>query len=112
MVKAIPKFDCKAGCDDCCGIVPFSLSEMIAASERHPLVAWEPFANGTYVSTSAASTLKCPFSENGCKIYDIRPTICRLFGAVDHPRMTCPHECGPKKKLSDAQAQVHLREVA
>lgn len=55
-------------------------------------------------------TLTCPYAVNGrCEIYEQRPLICRLFGAVDAPLMTCPHGCGPVGKLTDEQAGEMMR---
>lgn len=49
----------------------------------------------------------CPYLEHGrCSIYALRPTICRIWGAVDEPRMTCRHGCGPVRKLTSAEARA------
>ena len=38
--------------------------------------------------------------ENGeCKVYNIRPMICRLWGLVE--MMKCPHGCVPDKVLNN-----------
>lgn len=100
-------FECKAGCDDCCGPVPFTDQEKEAAQKVRPFVQWERFGPH-WVPSSAMETLECPFSKGGCQVYDTRPMICRLFGAVDNPRMKCPHGCGPKNFLTDAEAAERL----
>ena len=105
MMRSIPTFSCKSGCHDCCGLVPFSDAEKARAIAIRLLEQWERFDDRSWVATAALQTLTCPFlTKVGCGIYDIRPAICRLFGAVDNPKMTCPHGCGPMKKLTDNQA--------
>lgn len=34
--------------------------------------------------------------DGKCSIYEDRPFICRVFGAVKSERMRCPHGCKPK----------------
>jgi uncharacterized protein len=105
----IPAFDCKPGCHDCCGVVPFSDSEKRAAQARFPLVAWKKFGADSWLASGALKTFSCPFVGNGgCSIYAIRPTVCRLFGAVDNELMRCPHGCGPDALLSEAQSRAAL----
>jgi uncharacterized protein len=100
-------FDCKTGCDGCCGPVPFTDSEKASAQKVRPFEQWEAFGKH-WIPASALTTMTCPFSRNGCEVYETRPMVCRLFGAVDNPRMKCPHGCGAKKLLTDAEAAVLL----
>lgn len=110
--RSIPTFDCKLGCHDCCGLVPFSDAEKQAAMKRRPLEQWERFSAESWVPKAALDTFRCPFlTATGCGIYDDRPMVCRLFGAVDHPMMTCPKGCGPERKLSDVQSRALIRGV-
>jgi len=105
----IPSFACKSGCHDCCGIVPFTDAEKAGAVMLRPLEQWEPFQRGSWVARAALDTFRCPFlTRDGCGIYDARPMVCRLFGAVDHPMMTCPHGCGPKRKLTEVESRAAL----
>lgn len=110
MIK-IPSFKCLGGCTDCCGIVPFSEAEKAAVIERKPLVRWLeiPGAEGVWFPEDTLREHSCVFAKDGgCQIYDIRPMICRLFGAVDNDLMRCPHGCKPKRLLSDANAKAML----
>lgn len=94
----IPSFKCKPGCTDCCGPVPFSKWE------------WDRVSDKRHATPEHIKTLTCPYAVNGrCEIYEQRPLICRLFGAVDAPLMTCPHGCGPVGKLTDEQAREMMR---
>lgn len=42
-------------------------------------------------------------SEEGCVIYPVRPALCRLFGVVDAPAMTCPHGARADKLLTKTE---------
>ena len=94
--KTIPKFKCKEGCYDCC--------EMITMTR----VEWENIEPKLCAAVSnekgqVLASLLCPYINDGrCSIYENRPTICRLFGAVETPRLTCPHGCGP-----DPESKLH-----
>lgn len=88
----IPAFTCKKGCHDCCGPVPFSEEELARVDERE------------------LTSLTCPYlSKNGCDIYEERPIMCRLFGAVED--LPCPHGCRPIGLMSSQQAHKILTSV-
>ena len=79
----IPSFDCIEGCNDCCGVVPWSRWERLQV-ERNKQVEEEEI---------------CPYSSpRGCEVYEHRPIFCRLFGTVRG--LECPHGCGPRTLLS------------
>lgn len=107
-MRPIPSFACESGCHVCCGPVHFSDAERARAATHRPLLSWTR-KDGRWVPTVALETHRCPFlGESGCTIYADRPTICRLFGAVEDLR--CPMGCGPKPRrmLSQAEAREHL----
>ena len=86
----IPTFDCVPGCTDCCGPVPFSRWEWDQVKDKRVAVC-----------------IDCPYSAaDNCAIYEDRPMMCRLFGAVDDPRLTCPHGAGPAVKLTAEQGSA------
>lgn len=93
LYKKIPEFRCKDGCNECCGPVP--------------LTDWEAKRLGVKgnMTPTKEGSLTCIFStKNGCKVYDKRPFMCRLFGTAKESRLECPKGCGPKTPLTDAQA--------
>lgn len=115
--RAVPKFNCIAGCTACCTVVPFSDKDKAALSAIKPFLAWERNTRGSgWIIKQAKETGRCPFlGGNGCSIHGtpVYPQICALFGAVDHPQMTCPFGCGPKRKLSaEEAARMHQEERA
>jgi uncharacterized protein len=92
MYSKIPTFQCREGCTDCCGPVPFSKTEWDSISDKRK---------------AETGTLACPYSlSGGCDIYKDRPFICRLFGTAKNPTLTCPHGCGPKHKMSSEKADA------
>jgi len=87
----IPDFPCNR-CMECCGPVPFSKWE------------WERLED-----KRKGKGLTCPYAVDGkCEIYDKRPLMCRLFGAVVNLR--CPHGCRPGKLLSVEEAMEIMEE--
>ena len=94
--ERIPSFGCIPGCTDCCGPVPFSEAEwarLTPEEQAKPLV-----------------THRCQFvGPTGCTIYDRRPLLCRLFGTVNEPKMTCSHGCGPEQTLTPIQGRTIMR---
>ena len=99
--KKIPSFQCKSGCHDCCGVILMSRVE------------WENIPDiGGYVKAKHPPDLTCRFlGIKDCRIYENRPTICRLFGAVDAVFLTCPHGCAPTFKLTNEQGREISRTV-
>lgn len=91
--KKIPTFTCKKGCHDCCGPVPFSKKEWKRVKDKRK-----------------ATSINCPYiGEKGCDIYEERPMMCRLFGAIEDLR--CPHGCRPFYFLSRKEAKEILEAV-
>lgn len=74
--------NCKEGCSDCCGPVPFSDKE------------WEKVKNRP---RRGDNSLKCQFLiDNKCSIYEDRPYICRIFATTKGVKeLECPHGCKP-----------------
>lgn len=95
LYEGIPPVPCIPGCTDCCGPVPFTLTEWAlipVPMQRH----------------RAKGTLDCPYSLNrGCDIYASRPLLCRLFGATLDPMLQCPHGRRAEHPLT-TEASNHL----
>lgn len=79
----IPDVGCKGLCRPwCSGVVHATSRErqrVAAVGQPLPVVDAGPCPNLT--------------DEGGCGVYDVRPLICRLWGAVEN--MPCPHGCTP-----------------
>jgi Fe-S-cluster containining protein len=54
----------------------------------------------------------CPFAMpgKGCRVYEERPLMCRLYGTVEDLR--CPHGYQPKQLLTSREARGIIRTYA
>jgi len=95
LYDAIPGFQCKPGCQDCCGPVPFSRTE------------WNRIADKRTTTARKTPSLTCPYAVDGkCECYEHRPFVCRLFGTVttEGSLMRCPHGCHPENPFTEEEA--------
>lgn len=60
-----------------------------------------------------AGNLQCVFLDdaNKCSIYDIRPAVCRIFGASEHHRLTCPHGARPERLMTVKETDALMDKV-
>lgn len=88
-------------CGDCCGPV------VVSASERKRIKNWCEEHYGVEFGAPTYGQYTCRFfdKERGCLIYPVRPALCRLFGVVDVPLMTCPHGARADKLLTKAETE-------
>jgi uncharacterized protein len=95
----IPKLDCQRKCQECCGPILMSRFE------------WQRICSQLHREPKGNADLTCPMLKNGtdCRVYTIRPAICRLWGTVE--KMACPHGCVPERWLSDDEAHGILNEL-
>lgn len=99
---------CKRGCSDCCGPVPVCAAEAARIASPQPLARWER----GWITPVRGDCMSCAYaSPMGCTIYETRPILCRLFGAVDHPGMTCPHGARAKRLLRNDEARQLIEEA-
>lgn len=62
------------------------------------------------VSDAADETFYCEALKDGrCTVYDIRPLICRIWGAVED--MRCPFGCVPERYLTAEEATSLLAQA-
>jgi len=97
LYQELPTVACKGLCVESCGPIQCSSLERIIMP---PL----PEPKG----------MRCPFlsDEGRCVSHVSRPLLCRLFGAIDHPLMTCVHDCEvTPRKLTHAEGQEKLRQI-
>jgi len=114
------KFNCKR-CGQCCGVAPFTKKEYKeakkAAAKLGVSLVKQYIGNKPYyiprsiynkmnqpleqvIISVKTADFDCPFlgkNEAGnhyCKIYNIRPEICRLFGSYGHlsEELKCPNQ--------------------
>lgn len=101
MYASVPAVHCqhKCGSGVCGAIIAYPIEiQRMEDLARRPL-------------TFSTATLTCGYYapiENRCLVYDVRPLICRLYGAVQHHRMRCPFGCVPDRWLSHGDVQTML----
>ena len=86
---------CKPACGKCCGPVPWAPAEIARVAERIPQGTERfpaPGGPDGFLLLADPRTGLCAFlsAERACTVYDARPLLCRMFGAVDAPNMRCP----------------------
>lgn len=94
----IPSTNCKGLCTDQCTAIAMSEGEHAVLRQRIPSF---PRVNEMISDlTEQREGYHCPALTFGrCIVYEDRPTICRLYGAVDHQLLRCPHGCEPDEGL-------------
>lgn len=96
LYSQVPTFKCLSHCTDCCGPIFFSGLE----------------ASRIKMKYKPPTSTKCPFTIKGeCGIYEVRPMICRLFGAVNDPKLFCSFKCGPAFRIDPDHSKWLLFEV-
>lgn len=96
---SLPRVDCRRLCHGACGPIVMSALEWTriaeAAGER-----------------ACADDLVCPYlvrPEGLCGVYEVRPLICRLWGAMDALR--CEWGCIPERALTDIEVATLIERV-
>ena len=99
LYATLPHIKCQRRCQKYCGLILMSKAESDRIAER---IGRTP---------KDTQNLSCPMLSlmGNCKIYDIRPAICRLYGLTKS--LQCQFGCTPERWLDDAEARHLLREI-
>ncbi|WP_435627696.1 YkgJ family cysteine cluster protein [Candidatus Ferrigenium straubiae] len=113
LLSAIPAFQCKEGCYDCCGPVELSRLEYMRCIQASGRSAED--VRLQMQNNQKQGIYTCPLLDANtkkCSVYEVRPAICRLFGVVKG-ELICPHGYAPESStmLSNKQARDILRKV-
>lgn len=101
--RAVPQVECKGLCSRTCGPIDMSREEWSRIARRGVIIP--PPIIGLNIVESGQD-YRCPALDDNqrCSVYEDRPLICRLWGAVES--MPCPHGCEVTPGLlMDAGAQ-------
>ena len=99
----VPDAGCKGLCWEFCTSVPVFPLELEQLEEKagRKLKTF-PIGGATLTGPPGAP---CPYLVlRRCTVYEVRPLICRVFGAAEG--LPCPHGCAPTRKISDESVQV------
>lgn len=110
---SIPKVACKRICGpDYCGPILMSRLELSAILKARPDIKPKlvPGIGKVLANDCEACPLLAP--DGSCSAYDLRPAICRLFGAVAVETMMCRHGCQPERYLTPLESANILRKIA
>lgn len=101
----IPPMVCKGLCAESCGPIDASPQEKALLAMRGIQLA--PIAEAV-TTILLGGDFYCPALKDGrCTVYDVRPTVCRLWGVVEG--MPCPWGCEPEGgRLPDMIGQAIL----
>jgi hypothetical protein len=99
----VPDPGCKGLCWEACTSVPVRPLELERLEEKSGRKL-----EGTMSIQGATLTgplgSPCPYLVlRRCTVYDVRPLICRVFGAAEG--LPCPHGCAPTHKISDGSVR-------
>lgn len=98
----LPHVACQQKCRECCGPV-------IQAGALSPL-EFERLAGIPPSPVDPKDFMACSMlnGETGlCRVYDLRPMICRLWGVTEN--MRCPYGCEPDRWLTEAEGREYLK---
>lgn len=106
---SLPAVPCRRLCGAYCGpILVFPIERLrMELAGRGPLVV--------HLTDRSATCGYFDPAQSACSVHAVRPLICRLFGAVDDPRMRCPFGCVPDRWVTQAEVDTmidHLRAVS
>ena len=101
LYATLPKLDCQGLCTGACG--PLLI-------ERHEFRRLTEANNGQKPFFDAFKS-RCSLLVDGkCTQYDIRPSICRLWGLIKD-ELECPYGCVPERWLSNEEARRFTEKV-
>lgn len=86
----LPAIACRGRCAEACGAI------LLSSGEADRL---RRYAHQTPRTTTAGTRCIYLTPQDRCRVYAVRPLICRVFALVK--RMSCPHGCVPDRWLTD-----------
>lgn len=97
----IPDSGCIGACQEACTAIGMSRAEHRMLNEVLPGF---PFSDEMSNNLQYDPDYRCPaLVEGRCTVYDVRPTVCRIWGSADS--VPCPWGCVPRGgRLSEAEA--------
>jgi Fe-S-cluster containining protein len=106
LYSRLPSIDCKRLCQESCGPIPLFNAE---ARVLLPITPAASVIRGEFPILIDSVTESCPHlsSAGDCRVREMRPMICRLWGLVK--AMRCPFGCEPEQWVTPEEAQELMR---
>lgn len=105
----IPSANCKGLCAESCGPIPVFPHEPILAVTEEKFIERNTLKN-IEVMIFDGSKQSCPHLVEGrCSQYEVRPAICRMFGAA--LGMVCGYGCVPDRWMNFEEGHQLLKQV-
>lgn len=107
----LPKIECQGKCQDFCtsvGMTELEFGRIAAYIGYRPNWKYKKYEGADPIAGVGPSgllyRLRCPMltRQGKCKVYPVRPLICRLWGLTE--RMRCPFGCIPDRYLTQEEA--------
>ncbi len=94
LYASVPSVPCKGLCHDQCTLIPVAKAEREAIADHTGRRVKTIPDMQQAVMRPADDGLTCRYlKKSRCTIYEVRPMICRLYGAAEG--LECPHGCRP-----------------
>jgi hypothetical protein len=105
----VPSVHCKGLCQEACGPIDMTPREDTRIRDAGVDI---PQAADAIRQLRDTGDYACPALDAAgrCSVYEVRPLICRLWGAVEELR--CPHGCVPDGGWLSDSAAMELMNVA
>lgn len=110
--REVPEINCIGKCWDSCTSIDLTPMERARIAERGITIPPEiPAEEIRRMGEATGRVPACPAltALGTCRVYDVRPLICRAFGA--YPGVRCAYGCEPKKARSDSDFVNLVRRV-
>lgn len=122
----LPKVVCQRKCQDYCGPLLVPAIEHARLVEKVGYLPMTAVGNveifdktikkygDKMVAMKPADDMHCRLLTpviGYCRVYPIRPLICRAWGVVDSPLLRCPEGCKPERWVSEEEFSKMLIEV-
>jgi Fe-S-cluster containining protein len=108
--RSVPHVACKKLCAAYCGPVEMSVEERRRIEARGVIIP--PIPEAVQQIIGGERTADCPALVDGrCSVYEDRPLICRLWGAVES--LPCPYGCEvtPGLLMDDGAQSLIIRSL-
>ncbi len=110
----MPTIVCKGLCWRTCGTIPLTQLELDYVKTGMVLPRDDlTVPMGPTGLLLTGEDARCPLLVDGrCSVHPVRPFICRAYGVVNDPQMTCEFGCIPERLLDNKEVEVLLDEIA